>query len=339
VCIVPQATRAGDAWRERLGFWLDSPLPGLVQAFRSLHVDLVHAHFGTNATDVWPSVRAAGLPMLVTLHGYDINVRREWWEAGYGGVRRRAYPRRLLRMARDPGVGFVAVSEAIRQRATTYGIPAGKITVAYIGVDTRRFRPAGLPLAQRANRVLFVGRMTAKKVPLLTIRAFAQVRNAIPDAELVMVGDGPLLGDAKALASELGVPVSFLGAVTPDQVLEQMHEAKVFCLPSIVADNGDAEGLPISILEAQACGVPVVTTEGGGNAEGMVGDAGGRLVAENDLAALADAIRSLLMQPPPGAGHPGGFPERFEIAACTRKLESLYDGMAWRARATTGATA
>jgi glycosyltransferase involved in cell wall biosynthesis len=116
-----------------------------------------------------------------------------------------------------------------------------------------------------------------------------------------------------------------------------MHQAKVFCLPSVVADNGDAEGLPISILEAQACGVPVVTTDGGGNAEGVVGDAGGRLVAENDLGALADAISSLLVQPPPGSGHPAGVPERFGIAACTRKLESLYDSLASRPNPAPGA--
>jgi hypothetical protein len=271
------------------------------------------------------------------LHGYDINIRRDWWEAGDGGLRRRAYPRRLLRMARDPLVCFVAVSETIRQRAIEYGIPARKITVAQIGIDTRRFKPAGLPLSQRRNRVLFVGRMVAKKVPLLVVRAFAEVRRQLPDAEFVMIGDGPLLDEAKKLASDLRVSISFLGAVAPDQVLEQMHEAKVFCLPSVVAPNGDAEGLPISILEAQSCGVPVVTTASAANAEGIVDGIGGKIVAENDLLQLADAIKSLLIESQDATEDDRyGFPSRLDISNCTRKLESIYATAAARRFAAPG---
>src|SRR5690606_12677303 len=130
-----------------------------------LQADLVHAHFGIDATDIWPSVKKAGLPMLVTLHGYDINIDREWWEDGHEGLRRRVYPQRLLTMAKDPKVHFIAVSQAIKKRAIEFGITPEKITVSYIGVDTDRFKPAGLPLSERKRRVLFVGRMVEKKAP------------------------------------------------------------------------------------------------------------------------------------------------------------------------------
>ena len=81
--------------------------------------------------------------MLVTLHGYDININRGWWEAGYGGPAMRNYPKRLLELASHPRVSFIAVSEAIRRRAISYGIPEEKITVRYIGVDTSKFRAGG----------------------------------------------------------------------------------------------------------------------------------------------------------------------------------------------------
>ena len=187
--IVPSGNRVSNTLR----FWFSHPNPHLVRRLKEIDIGLVHAHFGTDASDIWPSVKAAGLPMLVTLHGYDITIHREWWEAGHGGLRRRVYPRRLLHMAEYPTVHFIAVSKAVKERAIKFGIPEGKITVAYIGVDTRRFKLGGLPLEQRRKRILFVGRMVEKKAPLLMIRAFADVRRVIPDAELAMIGDGPCL--------------------------------------------------------------------------------------------------------------------------------------------------
>jgi glycosyltransferase involved in cell wall biosynthesis len=305
-----------------------SPIRRLVKRFRVLDISLVHAHFGTVAIDIWPSVKAAGLPMLVTLHGYDINIRREWWEAGYGGLRMRAYPDLLLRMARDPNVSFIAVSHAIKMRAIDWGIPEEKIGVAYIGVDTRRFCPGGLPLNQRRNRILFVGRMVEKKAPLLMIQAFAEVRSQVPDAELVMIGAGPLLNDAKRLAAELSVPVKFLGACSSDEVLRQIHEARIFCLLSKTAANGDAEGLPISLLEAQACGVPVVTSMSGGSLEGIKEGETGLSLNPYSLQVAVKTISFLLKNDNAtdrmGCAATVFIQREFAIDRLTHGLETLY---------------
>src|SRR5699024_5679577 len=149
-----------------------------------------------------------------------------------------------------------------------YGIPDEKVTVSYIGVDTQRFQPQGRPVTQRLKRILFVGRMVEKKAPQLLVRAFAQARKNVEDAELVMIGDGPLLEETRALAVHLGAPVTFLGTCPHSEVQKQLHQARVMCLPSVTAENGDAEGLPTVIVEAQACGVPVVTSARGGATEG-----------------------------------------------------------------------
>lgn len=329
VRLSPPARGALARWPERLGFRLERPIPRLALALRGLDVDLVHAHFGTDATDIWPSVKSVGLPMLVTLHGYDINIHREWWEAGHGGGHRRDYPRRLLKMAGDPSIAFIAVSNAIKQRAVGYGIPAEKITIAYVGVDTCRFRPGQVPLARRSRRILFVGRMVEKKAPLLMVRAFSEVRKGMPDAELVMVGDGPLLGEARRFAEALNLPVSFRGSCTSDEVLAELHQARVFCLPSITAANGDAEGLPISILEAQACGVPVVTSATGGVSEGLIDGETGGVFQNGSTTGLASELRQWLDE---GRATPGvsraasNFAaDRFGLGKCSGLLEEIYD--------------
>lgn len=292
--IVPEP---GNRLVRALRFWLWRPDPALVARLKQLNCKLAHVHFGFDATDFWPSIKAAGLPMLVTLHGGDINIHRWWWEQGHNGLKRRVYPRRLLRIAREPSVHFIAVSEAIKRRAIEYGIPEEKISVSYIGVDADRFKPGVTPIEQRARRILFVGRMVEKKAPLLLIRAFAEVKKHVPDAELVMIGTGPLLASAKELAHQVGTPVEFLGSCTSDQVVTQLQLAQVFCLPSITTQNGDAEGLPISILEANACGVPVITSARGGIHEAIQQDQNGAVFKEGDLAGLIHALHQLLTDP------------------------------------------
>src|SRR5690554_1110733 len=180
VKIIPgAAAKTFGRYALRLRQMLGHPHQPTVEALRTIDAQLVHAHFGTDATDIWPSVKSLGLPMVVTLHGYDINIHRQWWESGHGGLHRKSYPRRLLKMAKDPAVHFVAVSHAIKRRAIECRIPESKITVCHIGVDTERFKPGGLPLGQRRKRIIFVGRMVEKKAPLLLIRAFSELRKQL----------------------------------------------------------------------------------------------------------------------------------------------------------------
>ena len=326
--IVPRGNKVAFALRSLLA----RPLPRLVAAFKESKARLVHAHFGTDATAIWPSVRAAGLPMLVTLHGYDINVRREWWEAGHAGIVARRYPRRLLQMADDPAVRFVAVSEAIKRRAIELGIRESKIVVSYIGVDTERFKPGGLPLAERRKRILFVGRMVEKKAPLSMVRAFAGVRARISGAELAMIGDGPLLAEARQLARDLHADVEFLGACSSEEVLAQLRRARVLCLPSVTAVNGDAEGFGLAILEAQACGVPVVTSALGGASEGLLHGKTGHAVAEGDIGELTDRLSDWLLDADLVANASAAtcqfVREAFDIRHCTQHLELVYESSA-----------
>lgn len=303
------------------------PLDKLAR-LRAEQAQLLHVHFGIDAYLIWPVARHLDLPVLVTLHGYDINTERQWWESGRGGFVLRQYPKGLLAMARDPRVHFIAVSRAIRERAIEVGIPAEKISINYIGVDTHRFVPGGPPLAER-NDVLFVGRLVEKKGCRYLIEAFGQVQDRFPNARLVIVGNGPQEPRLRALAQQLGVRVEFPGSLSPQQVRERLHHARVFCLPSITASNGDAEGLGIVLLEAQATGVPVITSARGGAEEGIVHGSTGFAYAEKDVAALRDALAALLgndeLATRFGADGRRHMVQNMDIRDCVARLETIYD--------------
>lgn len=311
--------------RERIGY----AAPSVVAQLDREAAQLAHVHFGTDAVRIWPVLRRLKIPVFVTLHGYDINTYKEWWEQGHGGRGRRTYPKKLLAMADNADVTFVAVSEAIRQRAIDFGIPGEKVFTKHIGVDVSRFTPGGLPILKRKRQVLYVGRMVEKKGGSILIEAFARVRQEVPTARLIMAGDGPLLGEFKRLARRLKVPVTFMGKTPTKEVKRQIDKSRVFCLPSIIARNGDAEGLPISVLEAQACGVPVATSARGGATEGIRHGRTGFAFQEGDVHALEAALLRLLSDDTLVAqmseAAQAHVRARFDLRKCTAALEELYD--------------
>lgn len=295
--------------------------------------DLLHVHFGTDAVMFWPTLRRLTSPLLVTLHGQDITIHREAWERNRLRFSKRLYPRRLAAMAENPRVHFVAVSEDIRQAAIRYGIAAERITVRHIGIDLSRFRFSGPAIADRPPRIVFVGRLVEKKGVEYLIRAFARVSQQVAGAQLAILGGGPLAGSLRALAAELGAKVEFLGGVDRTEVSRQLAKARVLCLPSVTAANGDAEGMGMVILEAQACGLPVVTSARGGKTEAIVDGRTGFAFPERDVDLLTEHLSRLLLDDdlatamsaaaiPHVAAH-------FDIRDCTRKLEQFYDRLSF----------
>jgi len=318
----------GSAFRARrwLGF---SPS---LKMLRKTQPRLLHVHFGPEAVAAAPLARALGLPMLVTLHGYDINIRADWWEKGGGGARMRGYPKALLKLAQRRDVHFIAVSDAVRACALAYGIAPEKVTTCHIGVDTARFAPGPMPIAARAPRILFVGRLVEKKGCEVLLRAMAIVRRHHPAAEVVLIGDGPLRPGLEQLSRSLGIEAHFYGARTPKQVKAALDEARVFCLPSIQAANGDAEGFGLVLLEAQAAGLPVVSSAFGGAQEGILHGETGYRFEEKDVEMLSNHLCRLLSDPHKAAAMSRAarafVVSRFNIETCTKALEQIYSRVA-----------
>jgi glycosyltransferase involved in cell wall biosynthesis len=320
---------------QRLGgfFWrkMGYASPALIALMRRQNPRLIHAHFGFDGVEAWPIAKSLGVPLLVTLHGADITTQMEWFAKGRAGRRWRAYPRRLAKLGAEPRVRFVAVSENIRRAAIAAGLPPARIYVRPIGIDPTQFVPAGMPVSSRAPVILFLGRLVEKKGALHLLAAFAALRRILPAARLVIAGDGP---EREALALRAAVigGVRFTGSFSRAQAQALLAEARVLCLPSITAESGDAEGLPLVILEAQAAGVPVVTSARGGAEEGIQHGVTGYAFAERDVAAMTARLHALLTD--------DALAERFALAGplfvkanhdvhrCTEALEALYDEVA-----------
>ena len=294
---------------------------------------VIHVHFAIDAVYAWSWLRHFKIPLVVTLHGYDITTNPEWWSSGNGGKYLTSFPNRLKALANNPNVTFIAVSQAIRQAAIKiYGISPDKIKVIYIGIDTKLFPPNKTLVSKRLPKVLFVGRLVEKKGVEFLIKAMVSVQNQIPNAELIIIGDGPLRAEMNQLANRLKITAHFRGVMSSSDIQEQMQEVRVFCLPSVIAQNGDSEGFGMVLLEAQASGLPVITSAVGGRDEGILEGKTGFSFKEGDVLSLSQHILNLLnnnkLTDEMSAAGPKFISDNFNIDQCTKTLELYYDFLA-----------
>lgn len=272
-------------WGLRIGRALRGENRRRLQEFFEHH-EVTHclAQFGPTGCKLTRATERAGVRLYVHFHGYDATSlpREPHWRREY---------RRLFRQA----AGVIAPSHFILDRLAALGCPRAKLHVSPCGIAPDQF-----PLSDREpGHILAVGRFVEKKAPLTTIRAFASVADDSPGAHLHMVGDGPLLAPAQALAIERGISgrITFHGSQSHDAVRALLSRASLFVQHSVTAPNGDTEGLPVAILEAMASGIPVVSTRHSGIPEVVREGETGLLVKEHDTEGMARALACLLSDP------------------------------------------
>lgn len=258
----------------------------LLYAFGQVRPDAVLAQYGPTGVRVMDACQRAAIPLIVHFHGYD---------AAHDGTLREhgeSYRRMFAAAA-----AIVAVSRAMRERLIALGAPRERVQHNPYGVDLRHVHPAAP--ASAPPTFLAVGRLIEKKAPQLTIRAFAQVHCQRPEARLRIIGDGGLMPACRQLVEELRLEgeVTFLGAQPHDVVLREMAAARAFVQHSVVSPNGDSEGTPVSILEAGASGLPVVSTRHAGIPDVVIEGQTGLLVEEHDVTGMAAHLRRLAEQP------------------------------------------
>jgi glycosyltransferase involved in cell wall biosynthesis len=289
---------------------------GRIEALlRAADPKLVHAHFGIDGLLALPLARALGLPLVTSLRGYDVTrTDASMLRSGHPSWIRYVLLKDQLHRG---GSLFLAVSDALRDKAIAGGYPAERTRTHYNGVDLDRFRPGGEP--REPGLILHVGRLVEKKGTAVLIDAVAR----LADARLVVVGEGPLRPELERRA---GPNVSFLGALASAEVASWMRRASVLAAPSLTARSGDAEGLPNVVVEAAASGLPVVATRHSGIPEAVDDTVSGFLVPEGDAAALAGALAAAL-----GAGPAMGEAARalavrkFDRRVQAARLETIYD--------------
>lgn len=272
--------------------------------------DLIDAHYfypdGVAAAYI---AREFGLPFVVTARGSDVIV-----------LPRFAWPRRRILAAASKASGLIAVAGSLKARLVELGVAPDRIVVLRNGVDLTAFRPlsqaaAAARLGLRRRTIASVGHLIPRKGHDFVIRAIADV----PDVDLVIVGVGPEQGRLEALVRQLGLDdrVRFVGALAYEDMPWLFSAVALNVLAS------SHEGWPNVLLEALACGTPVVATAVDGSPD-IVSDRGaGRLVSERSPAAIAAAIRDVLAAPPARADTRANA-ERFSWDATTAGQLELF---------------
>jgi colanic acid/amylovoran biosynthesis glycosyltransferase len=258
----------------------------LARHLRSMSTDAVLAEYGTTGAYLVEGCKKARVPLFVHFHGFDASIRAVL------DLNRDAY-----RNMFDYATGIVAVSEAMKNRLLSLGAPRERLHLNACGVDPDLFS-GGNP-ETKGPVFLGVGRFIEKKAPYLTVLAFSKVVQAVPDARLIMVGGGPLSGPCKRLAAALGVcsTIEFLGVQGPSRVNELMRNARAFVQHSLEADNGDCEGTPVAVIEAQMTGLPVVSTRHAGIPDVVVDGETGFIVDEGDADGMSARMLQLAREP------------------------------------------
>lgn len=248
---------------------------------RDHNVDVFLAEYGFNGADITPIAKALGLPLIVHFHGHD----------AHHGIRLEPYLERYRSMF-DYADRLLSVSDSMTRALVALGAKEEKIVYNPYGAREYFFDVQ----PDYRKTLLAVGRFADIKAPYLTLMAFKQVAAIDTDAHLVMIGDGPLFEACKSLVKtwQLESQVTFTGALTHDEVLPYFGQACAFVQHSVTTSYGDSEGMPNSILEAQAAGLPVVSTRHAGILQSVIEGETGLLVDERDVDGMTDCMRRVL---------------------------------------------
>ena len=284
---------------------------------------LLHVYYGHKAVKFLPLLRRWPGPVVVSFHGLDAA------DAAYpkfpGGAED------ALPAVFDHARLVLARSRSLIDRLAALGCPPEKL----------RLNRAPIPLGDRPPRVvqpptdgewrlLQACRLIPKKGLATTLRAFREVVRAHPRARLTLAGDGPQADELRALAQGLGVApnVEFAGWCSPARLGELLDRTHIFLHPSEGTPGGDQEGVPNSLLEAMASGLPVVATVHGGIPEAVTDGHDGLLVPERDPSALAGAVLRLMSDPVllNALSHQAGVntPLKFGATQQVNQLEHYY---------------
>ena len=278
----------------------------IVKILERRPADLLHVYFGHTGVHLLPFIREWPHPTVVSFHGMDIQPRPE--QPGYDDSMRELLNTVPLILAR---------SRSLMDRLQAIGAPAERLRLNRTGIPLEEF-----PFVERAApadgawQLVQACRLIAKKGLRTSLQAFARFRAVYPAARFTIAGEGPMRAEVLAVAGELGVSeaVELRGFLSQSNLRALYAESHLFLHPSEMTSDGNQEGVPNSMLEAMATGLPVVATLHGGIPEAVTHERNGLLVPEKDAEALAAALLRL-------AGHPDEWSAYGRAAAAAVRAE------------------
>jgi colanic acid/amylovoran biosynthesis glycosyltransferase len=264
-------------------------LTALLRVLSQTRAHLLHIYFGQIAVHLLPLIRTWENPSIVSFHGADVMV----------DMNKPAYREATLRML--DAVKLVLVrSESLRRAIVDLGCDPEKIEIQRTGIPVEEFPFRERTVPENGEwRFVQAGRLIEKKGLPMTLRAFAAFLHQYPNATLTIAGEGPLLAELQNQARELKIAerVSFTGFISQEQLRELYYKSHIFLHPSQTGCDGNQEGIPNSMLEAMATGLPAFATVHGGIPEAIENGVSGVLVAERDDGALSRALLDAAQDP------------------------------------------
>jgi glycosyltransferase involved in cell wall biosynthesis len=260
----------------------DSELRALLGVLNRIDARLLHIYFGQIAVHLLPLIRAWKNPSIVSFHGADVMV----------DMNKPAYREATQQMLEAVKLVLVR-SESLRRAVADLGCDPEKIKIQRTGIPLEEF-----PFRERSFpkndewRFVQAGRLIEKKGLPVALRAFAAFLGKYPKATLTIAGEGPMLAELQTLARELKIAgsVSLTGFISQEQLRDIYYRSDIFLHPSQTGRDGNQEGIPNSMLEAMANGLPVFATQHGGIPEAIENGVSGVLVPERDHEELARAL-------------------------------------------------
>src|SRR6202163_189927 len=283
--------------------------------------DLMHIYFGHTGVHLLPFIEEWDKPCVVSFHGADVAVKQDI--ANYPAKLRRLFGAVPLVLAR---------SQSLANRLIQFGCPREKLRINRTGIPLDEF-----PVVERQApasgrwRIMQACRLIPKKGVATSLRAFAIFKKDFPNAEFFIAGKGPLQSELEMLAAGLGVSndVHFVGFLSQSKLLGLYLSSHLFLHPSETPPDENQEGIPNSILEAMATGLPILATRHGGIAEAVEHGRSGVLVSEEDHIGLARSMQEMTSSPRAliemGWRAREAVVRRFEQEAQARLLELFYE--------------
>jgi colanic acid/amylovoran biosynthesis glycosyltransferase len=281
---------------------------------------LLHIYFGHIGVHLMPLIKSWPNPTVVSFHGADALVELD--KPAY-----RQATQEMLQSVRR----ILVRSDSLRRAILRLTNDSDKIEIIRTGIPMDEF-----PFRSRATpengewQLLQAGRLIEKKGFATALRAFAEFAKAFPRAQFVIAGEGPLLSELQELARTLHVEhkVSFPGFVAQEQLRELLYRSHIFLHPSQLGADGNQEGVPNSMLEAMATGLPVFATNHGGIPEAINHGLTGILVNERNHEALAGELIRAVQEPDRlwqlGRAGAESIAQNFDQRAQSQKLEEFY---------------
>lgn len=306
--------------------------PRYKQVATQENVRLFHAHFGRIGYQVLRLARSLEVPLITTFYGWDLSrlpQEQPRWRARY---------RRLF----AEGALFLVEGSHMREQLISLGCPPAKVLVQHLGVDLEKlhFEPRR-PDDDGSVRVLVAGTFTEKKGIPYALEAFARVCERYKRLHLTVIGDARRYANEQRIKAQLpdiirryGIQdrVTFMGYQPHHVLIETFYNHHIFMSPSVQAQDGDNEGgAPVTITEALATGMPVLSTFHCDIPEVVVNEKGGFLVPERDIDALAAKLTFLLENPEIWEqigryGHEHVM-ENYDVVKQSQRLEAIYDSV------------